>query len=115
VVELRRWRFWLRAGPCAGGRRGAVGRRSSPVDGGHDGGALAASVSLLGASWRGTALLLQGAQGESLVLRDVRRWRLGVVFWSPVASGVELAGGAAGGALVRVVVWALRAHGLWMA
>jgi hypothetical protein len=27
----------------------------------------------------------------------------------------ELAGGAAGGALVRVVVWALRAHGLWMA
>jgi hypothetical protein len=79
VVELRRWRIWLRAGPSAGGGRGAVGRRSLPVDGGHDGGALAASVSLLGASWRGTAVSLLGAQGENLVLRDVRRRRLGVV------------------------------------
>jgi hypothetical protein len=85
VVELRRWRIWLRAGPCAGGGRGAVGRRSLPVDGGHDGGALAASVSLL------------GAQGENLVLRDVRRRRLGVVtFLKASCSGAP-----------SLVVWSL--------
>jgi hypothetical protein len=53
--------LWLRVRPCAGGRRSVVGRKSSPVDGGHDGSALAASVSVLRVSWRGTALSLQGA------------------------------------------------------
>jgi hypothetical protein len=71
---------------------------------------------------RHCALATGGSQGENLVLRDVRRRRLGVVtFLKASCSGApslvvaELAGGAAGGALVRVAVWALRAHGLWMA
>jgi hypothetical protein len=98
--------LWLRTGPCAGEGRSAVGRKSSPVDGGHDGDALAASISLLRASWRGTALSLQGgSQGENLVLLDVRRRRLGAVtFWKASCSGApplvaEHVGDAAGGVL----------------
>jgi hypothetical protein len=56
-----------------------VGQKSSPVDGGHDGGGLAASVSLLGHHGEALHSRCRGLPGENIILLDVRQRCLGVI------------------------------------
>jgi hypothetical protein len=104
----------------AGGGNSAVGRKLSPADGGYDGGAFGRRSPCWG--HHGEALFLvvgafrvKTSSFGRAAAAPRRRYPLeGVVLGAlSLVVVVELAGGAAGSAEVRVAVGVLRAHGRW--